>query len=63
MVAVEGFDSSKLFEQIASRLSTGTAAEKDAVLKKAKAIFQFDVKVFQINFRISKELFNNGPWI
>jgi hypothetical protein len=45
MVAVDGFDSSTLFSQIASRLQEASPAEKDAVLKKAKAIFQFDVKV------------------
>jgi hypothetical protein len=49
MVTVDGFDSSALFAQIAARLQESSPAEKEAVLKKAKAVFQFDVKVTWIN--------------
>jgi hypothetical protein len=63
MVEVAGFDSSVLFTQISQTLSTGSASEKEAVIKKAKAIFQFDVKVIEINDRISRGRCNSGRWI
>ncbi|KAJ3255725.1 hypothetical protein HK103_006092 [Boothiomyces macroporosus] len=43
MVAVAGYDSSAIFQQIEKGLSS-SPADKDAAIKKTKAVFQFDVK-------------------
>ncbi|KAI8999579.1 SCP2 sterol-binding domain-containing protein [Gaertneriomyces semiglobifer] len=43
-VEVPGFQSSALFQQIATGIATAPPQQKESVAKKAKAIFQFDVK-------------------
>ncbi|KAJ3270392.1 hypothetical protein HDV01_007858 [Terramyces sp. JEL0728] len=43
MVAVTGYDSSAIFQQIEKGLAA-SPADKEAAIKKTKAIFQFDVK-------------------
>ncbi|KAJ3289114.1 hypothetical protein HK104_007731 [Borealophlyctis nickersoniae] len=43
-VEVSGFQSSKVFAEIAAGIAGASAAQKDAIKKKANAVFQFDVK-------------------
>ncbi len=44
-LAVDGFESSSVFTQIHAGLSSASDAEKEQFIRKAKAIFQFDIKV------------------
>ncbi len=48
-VAVDGFESSAIFTQMKAAFSAASAAEKEALLKKGKGIFQFDIKVLHFS--------------
>ncbi|KAI8922315.1 SCP2 sterol-binding domain-containing protein, partial [Powellomyces hirtus] len=43
-VEVPGFQSSAVFSQIKSGIDAASAEQKAAIVKKTKAVFQFDVK-------------------